>query len=186
MRRIRRLNGALSVLKMKDLGVNAGRNFPTSPVENSPPVLDLARGIDSRLSSNAYGGRNPAWSNPMANGAPIAPSVSAAPGSTLKMPPTVRPNGRILQTRTINYLDDWSRDGRFLIYTGVSLKTGFRSLWAIPDPLGSGEPKPIALGDPREQQAATSPDSRWLAYISNESTPPSSLFAHSFRFHCEV
>jgi Tol biopolymer transport system component len=132
---------------MKDLVSTPDEISPLRRLKIPTPVLDLARGIDSRLSSNADGGRNPAWSP---DGKWIAYS-SVSIGSAGLYPKDAAndaPERRILQTRTLNYLDDWSRDGRFLIYTGVSLKTGFRSLWAIPDPLGSGEPKPIALWRP--------------------------------------
>jgi eukaryotic-like serine/threonine-protein kinase len=64
-------------------------------------------------------------------------------------------------------LSDWSRDGRFVIYTARSPKTG-TDLWA----LQSGEdhkPQPIDQSPANESQGVLSPDDRWIAYVSDES-----------------
>ena len=61
--------------------------------------------------------------------------------------------------------EDWSRDGRWLVYT-VTAKSGW-DIWAF----NFAEQKPRAiLEEPSNQlQARLSPDGRWLAYASNES-----------------
>jgi len=63
-------------------------------------------------------------------------------------------------------LTDWTRDGRFLVYSHDS------DVWALP--LTDGPPEsrtPVrVVGTEGNQQAAyVSPDLRWIAYISNES-----------------
>jgi Tol biopolymer transport system component len=62
---------------------------------------------------------------------------------------------------------DWSRDGRFLLYSVQDPKTG-TDVWALPL---TGERKPFAVLQGRfdEIQGQFSPDGRWLAYSSNES-----------------
>jgi dipeptidyl aminopeptidase/acylaminoacyl peptidase len=62
---------------------------------------------------------------------------------------------------------DWSRDGRFLLFSTQDPKTG-SDLWALPF---TGEPKPFAVlqSSFEEIGGQFSPDSRWLAYASNES-----------------
>jgi Tol biopolymer transport system component len=63
-------------------------------------------------------------------------------------------------------LTDWSRDGRFLIY---ALRG---DIWALPVAAGAaGDRKPFPIVDTPalENGAYLSPDSRWIAYISNES-----------------
>jgi len=63
-------------------------------------------------------------------------------------------------------LTDWSHDGRFLIY---SLRG---DIWAMPLAAGAaGDRKPFPIVDTPalEFGAYLSPDSRWIAYISNES-----------------
>ena len=65
---------------------------------------------------------------------------------------------------------DWSRDGKFLVYTQTGGKTG-TDLWLLPL---EGERKPIPyLQTPfDESDAQFSPDGRWMAYASNESGQP--------------
>ena len=62
---------------------------------------------------------------------------------------------------------DWSRDGRLLLYTNQDPKTG-TDLWALPM---TGERKPFPVLQTRfdEIQGQFSPDGRWLTYASNES-----------------
>ena len=62
---------------------------------------------------------------------------------------------------------DWSRDGRFLLYSTQDPKTA-SDLWALPL---MGERKPFAVLQSSfdEIEGQFSPDGRWLAYASNES-----------------
>lgn len=66
---------------------------------------------------------------------------------------------------------DWSRGGRFILYTEVDPKTQ-GDIWYLPDPRTKDRAaKPVRyLGtSARETQAQFSPDSRWVAYSSDES-----------------
>jgi Tol biopolymer transport system component len=66
----------------------------------------------------------------------------------------------------------WSKDGRFVLFTGIGPKTG-GDLWALPDPRSpSGNSKPFIVLQTSftEQNAEFSPDGRWIAYQSNESS----------------
>lgn len=66
---------------------------------------------------------------------------------------------------------DWSRDGRYLLYTAFDPKTR-ADLWILPDPLGKsggGTPVPFLRTDFIESQGQFSPDGRWIAYVSDES-----------------
>ena len=62
---------------------------------------------------------------------------------------------------------DWSRDGRFLLYSVQDSKSG-SDLWALPM---TGDRKPFAVLQSSfdEMEGQFSPDGRWLAYASNES-----------------
>jgi len=66
-----------------------------------------------------------------------------------------------------HYADSWSPDGRFLVFTEMSPQTG-RDIWALPL-AGDRKPTPILQTPFDETNAAFSPNSRWLAYTSNES-----------------
>ena len=66
---------------------------------------------------------------------------------------------------------DWTRDGRWLVYTETDPKTG-ADIWLLGDPSKPvAERKPVAwLRTPAmESQGQISPDGRWLAYWSDES-----------------
>ena len=62
---------------------------------------------------------------------------------------------------------DWSPDGRFILYSNASAKTGY-DLWALPL---DGDRKPVAVARMpfREDYGRFSPDGHWIAYQSNES-----------------
>jgi Tol biopolymer transport system component len=64
----------------------------------------------------------------------------------------------------------WSRDGRFLLFGTTSPRTS-GDIWALPDPGRTSSPaKPVSVLATQfnEGQARLSPDSRWIAYTSNE------------------
>jgi Tol biopolymer transport system component len=71
-----------------------------------------------------------------------------------------------------NRLDDWSRDGKYLIY-----HTPDFSVFVLPLSLdGKGEgaggerkPQPVLAGPYRKDQFRISPDGHWVAYMSGES-----------------
>jgi hypothetical protein len=66
--------------------------------------------------------------------------------------------------------EDWSPDGRFLLYR-VTDATG-RDLWALPlvGPDGEGrKPFPVVQTEFEEREGQFSPDGKWIAYASNRS-----------------
>ncbi len=64
-------------------------------------------------------------------------------------------------------LCEWSKDGRFLIYSQRDEKTGY-DLWLLPV---SGDRKPVAFqhAGHNEWCGTLSPDGRWIAYASDQS-----------------
>jgi Tol biopolymer transport system component/predicted Ser/Thr protein kinase len=65
---------------------------------------------------------------------------------------------------------DWSADGRFLLFS-QSDASGAGDLWVFPF-TGDGKPYPLAETRFNETQGRFSPDSRRIAYTSNESGRP--------------
>jgi Tol biopolymer transport system component len=76
----------------------------------------------------------------------------------------------LLPKDNAKYPSDWSRDGRYLLYTQNDPKTR-ADLWILSDPLGKpgGTPFPFLRTEFNESQGQFSPDSRWIAYASDES-----------------
>jgi Tol biopolymer transport system component len=69
------------------------------------------------------------------------------------------------------YLCDWSRDGRSILYEEAGGATGF-DLWVLPMIGGASEarkPIPFLQTAFNETQGQFSPDGRWIAYTSDES-----------------
>jgi len=66
---------------------------------------------------------------------------------------------------------DWSRDGRFVLFTfgGAFPATG--DIWAVPL-LGDRKPFPVVQTEFTETLGTFSPDGRWIAYTSNETGQP--------------
>ena len=69
--------------------------------------------------------------------------------------------------------DDWSPDGRSLIYTRGTLGAGTQGadIWVMPLD-GTQKPFPYVTGPGDQQQAQFSPDGHFVAYESNESGNP--------------
>jgi len=71
----------------------------------------------------------------------------------------------LLESAQAKFTEDWSRDGRFVLYVEAGVKTGW-DLWALPM---VGDRKPMAvMNSPFEERSGKfSPDGRWVAYQSN-------------------
>ena len=79
----------------------------------------------------------------------------------------------LLSTNKGIWANDWSRDGRFLLYSDGSRRAAM-DLWALPmdQPKESRKPIPWLRGPFNKKQAQFSPNGRFVAYASNESGRP--------------
>jgi hypothetical protein len=78
----------------------------------------------------------------------------------------------LLESSEDKHALDWSRDGRFLLYTSVDPQTPQSlDIWVLPME-GDRKPYPWLKTAFDERRAALSPDGRWVAYESNESGRP--------------
>jgi serine/threonine protein kinase len=64
----------------------------------------------------------------------------------------------------------WSRDGRFIVYTEFDPKTKW-DLWVLPTEGGAADRKPVAFlrSESNELFGQLSPDSHWMAFTSDKS-----------------
>ena len=129
-------------------------------------VLDLARSVNTRLTFDPAADNAAVWSP---DGKQIVfRSDRDGPGNLYIKASSGAVNEEVLykspEPKTPN---DWSRDGRFLLYTVLSTKTG-NDLWYLPM-TGDRTPKPFVQNAGEEGIGQFSPDGRFVAYISNES-----------------
>jgi serine/threonine protein kinase/Tol biopolymer transport system component len=128
-------------------------------------VLDLARGVRTRLTFGPVGNTDPQWSP---DGAWIA-YVSARDGRYgiyRKHSDGSGVEELLVKDELQIALTDWSRDEKFLLYSRPLSGIGpIRETWSLPL---EGDRKP-ALVLERGGNAKLSPDGRWLAFQSGES-----------------
>jgi len=70
----------------------------------------------------------------------------------------------ILESPAPKYATDWSRDGRYLVYSEINPQTRLNELWILEDPMNPGARKPVLVG--AGSQGQISPDGKWLAYYN--------------------
>jgi eukaryotic-like serine/threonine-protein kinase len=132
-------------------------------------LLDLSRGIPSRLTTDPANDSNPLWSP---DGSHIVFSSSREGVSSLyqKIASGGGNEEVLLKSSEAKVPDDWSSDGQFIVYQTLNQKTRW-DLWVLPMS-GERQPFPFLQAEFNEQQAQFSPDRKWLAYTSDESGAP--------------
>ncbi len=128
-------------------------------------LYDFSAGTPTRFTFNPGTDWMPAWSP---DGKEIAWSSSRDDGSNLYKKPS---NGAdkdelLLKSTERKAANDWSRDGRFLLYSSLGKGS---DLWVLPMTGEDRKPRIYLQTEFQESQARFSPDSRWVAYTSNES-----------------
>jgi Tol biopolymer transport system component len=73
----------------------------------------------------------------------------------------------LLHTNENKFVNDWTRDGRYILFASSNAKTG-EDMWLLPT-FGDRQPIPYLRSEFNEIQSRASPDGRWVAYSSNES-----------------
>jgi Tol biopolymer transport system component len=127
---------------------------------------DIVRDVRQRLTSDPFFDTSPVWSG---DGKRIAFASNRSGKYDLYqlIPGSGTPEELIYHSDENKFPVSWSGDGRFLLYSvrGVS-----REIWALPmDGAGKRTPVPVLQTPANESAAVLSPDSRWIAYVSDES-----------------
>src|SRR5579864_2162908 len=144
----------------KDVALDRNDDHLTSAVW----MLDLERGALSRLSFGAGSALAPSWSP---DGGRVAYTCAQLRSLCLRAASGAGDEEVLLTSDAAKLVDDWSPDGRFLLYEEVSRKTT-TDLWLLP--LAGARRPALYLQTPfDETHARFSPDGRFVAYTSNES-----------------
>ena len=140
-------------------------------------MIDPARGTTSRFTFDPATDSSPVWS-PDGSQIAWASTRGGADGIWLKSAGGLGQEQQIAKPGPFAAPLDWSRDGKWLLYTVVDPRTGV-DLWSLPM---SGEHTPqVVLQTPfNEARARFSPDGRWIAYQSDESGRPE-VYVASFQ-----
>jgi dipeptidyl aminopeptidase/acylaminoacyl peptidase len=128
-------------------------------------IIEIDRGVVAPFAGGDSGMNAMAW-GPDSQG--IAYSMGAPPNLFVKSTDGIE--RRLTTTRTTQTVLDWSRDGRYLLYTALSNElspTTRYDLLALP--LTGGEPLQLTRGTFRESDGRFSPDGQWITYTSDES-----------------
>jgi len=133
-------------------------------------LFDIARGVRTRLSFSGGADVTPVWSPdgkrvayatifPGANVDPNLITIAQADGGGEEL---------VLQSPSDDvWLSDWSRDGRYIVYSRGDFVGLASDIWVLPL-VGNRDPFPFLTSDLSEDLGSISPDGRWMAYSVNE------------------
>jgi Tol biopolymer transport system component len=141
-------------------------------------LIDLARGVSQRLTSDFRSASDPAWS---ADGAEIV-FASNWPGKydMYRIPANGEGSETLMyESADSKFAPSWSPDHGFVLFTSRGIGTEL-ALWSLPSG-GAGKAQPILFsGEGASAESGTfSPDGQWVAYVSHESGA-GEVFVRSF------
>ena len=135
-------------------------------------MRDLSRGTETRFTSDPSNNGSVFWS-PLGDrivfasnrgGHPYNLYQKAANGSGKDLP--------LLPNSVMDIPNQWSRDGRYIVYSESDPKTGW-DLWVLPIERGAArKPIPFLQSEFNEIYGQLSPDSNWMAFTSDRSGRP--------------
>jgi Tol biopolymer transport system component len=130
-------------------------------------LVDLVRGSTSKFSASLRSHTNPIWA-PDGNRVVFATdAVSGGFYDLYEKPASGGSETALLKGDGDKLPDDWSRDGRYIVYEKYTAATR-TDLWVLPL-TGDRKPMPFAQTAGDEKDARFSPDGKWIAYSSDES-----------------
>lgn len=122
--------------------------------------VETARGVLRRFTLDSSLDNNPVWSP---DGSRVAFfSRRSGPQNVWVKPVDGGTDERLRESAQNEVPTDWSRDGRFILFT-----EGLNDVWALPVD-GAGDPIAVTHTNFIEDQGRFSPDGRSVAYQSNE------------------
>jgi Tol biopolymer transport system component len=132
-------------------------------------LRDLARGTETRLTSDVSTNGVPFWS-PKSDRIVFASNRTGAFNLFLKATSGSGQDESLVTNGNTKIPSQWSRDGRFIVYYEVNPKTR-HDIWVLPMEGSEKDRKPVPFLQTEfaEFKAQLSPDSQWMAYTSDQS-----------------
>jgi eukaryotic-like serine/threonine-protein kinase len=129
-------------------------------------LVDVARGESTRFTFNAAADQGATWA-PDGNRVVFASNRKRTYNLYWKLSSGAGPEELLLESDLTKVPNDWSSDGRFLLFRNTDPQTGY-DLWVLPT---SGENRtfPFLKTPFAELNGRFSPDGKWITYQSNES-----------------
>ncbi|HVP44535.1 MAG TPA: protein kinase [Terriglobales bacterium] len=133
-------------------------------------IYDLERGVHSRLTFEPMSRQFPIWSP---DGRWVASLTFLPPASFImrKRADGIGPEEKLLESKAIMAVCDWSPDGKHILYAQATENGAASWIWALPLD-GDRKPFPLVQTPFYNAPAVFSPDGKWIAYQSNESGRP--------------
>lgn len=149
-------------------------------------LRDVTRGVEERFTFDhaADKATNAVWSP---DGSKVVFSANSLGSVDLFWKDILSsgPPELLLKTDNPNYVTDWSRDGRYVLFTELDPKTQ-ADIWYLTMENGgttngmqAAAPVPFLRTEFLESTAQLSPDSKWISYLSNE-TGEMELYVRAF------
>jgi Tol biopolymer transport system component len=156
-------------LDFPDLSPDGGRMAASRTVRSNRDVwlMDVVRGGFTRLTFDAARDYPPVWS-PDGMWIAFSSDRTGTFNLYLKSSSGAGTEKLLLETPNVKTPQDWSKDGRFLLYYEVDPTTA-RNLWALEMTGTERKPRVVVSTRYDTTMAQFSPDGRWLAYQTNES-----------------
>ena len=132
-------------------------------------IFDLERDVPTRFTSPVEDDMVALWS-PDGRRIVFASARAAPPFLHIKDVAGGDAEALLPSHGTLQSPDDWSPDGRYLLYSDRNPDTGW-DLWLLPLD-GQADPIPFLRTPFSEFSASISPDGTWVAYASDESGRP--------------
>ncbi|MGH9792088.1 MAG: protein kinase domain-containing protein, partial [Candidatus Acidiferrales bacterium] len=132
-------------------------------------IYELARGLRTRFTFTPSVESHPAWA-PDSMRLAYRATNKGIPDLFQKSLAGAGHEAPLLESNIAKYPGSWSSNGRYLAYEvrGAGPTTG-NDIWVLPI-AENGKPAPFLETPFREGQPHFSPDGRWIAYISDESS----------------
>jgi eukaryotic-like serine/threonine-protein kinase len=142
------------------------RRNPPQVINEDIWLVDLARGTETRFTSDPAIDHDPIWSP---DGSLIVWNSNREKLADLyqKSSSGAGQDKLLLTTDNWKFACDWSNDGRSIIYGENDPKTSY-DLWVLPLD-GKSEPYPFLKTPFQDHQGHFSPDSKWVSYVSDKS-----------------